>query len=93
MSDPSPFNLDFELPSPDVDIEEMFYDLERASHIENLYSHQADILRLYCKDKKTASDVGIELPTGSGKTLVGLLIGEWRRRTMGQRILYLCPNK
>jgi len=76
-----------------MDIEDMFRDLERAEHIENLFPYQADILRDYCEKHVQTSDVGIELPTGSGKTLVGLLIGEWRRRTLNQRILYLCPNK
>jgi hypothetical protein len=32
------------------------------------------------------------LPTGSGKTLIGLLIGEWRRRRFGERVVYLCPT-
>lgn len=33
------------------------------------------------------------LPTGSGKTLVGLLISDWRRRTLGHRVVYACPTK
>jgi hypothetical protein len=33
------------------------------------------------------------MPTGSGKTLVGILLGEWRRRTFGERLLYLTPTK
>src|SRR5690606_24272147 len=37
-------------------------------------------------------DVAFELPTGSGKTLVGLLLGEWRRRRFGERCVYLCPT-
>ncbi|NDB85585.1 MAG: DEAD/DEAH box helicase, partial [Alphaproteobacteria bacterium] len=31
-------------------------------------------------------------PTGSGKTLVALLIAEWRRRKYKEKILYLCPT-
>ena len=38
-------------------------------------------------------DVALELPTGSGKTLVGLLIAEWRRRTKRERCVLLCPTK
>jgi hypothetical protein len=34
----------------------------------------------------------MELPTGRGKTLVGLLVGEYRRRTFGDRVAFLCPN-
>src|SRR5262249_16188817 len=30
---------------------------------------------------------------GSGKTLVGLLIAEWRRRKYGERVVYLCPTR
>lgn len=39
------------------------------------------------------SDVALQLPTGSGKTLVGLLIGEWRRRKFGERVVYLAPTR
>ncbi|MBD8205179.1 DEAD/DEAH box helicase [Microbacterium sp. CFBP 8790] len=38
-------------------------------------------------------DVALELPTGSGKTLVGLLIAEWRRRKYQHRVVYACPTK
>jgi hypothetical protein len=31
--------------------------------------------------------------TGSGKTLVGLLIAEWRRRKYTERVVYLCPTR
>ncbi len=49
------------------------------------------MLDLYIKnvDKKT---VALELPTGSGKTLVGLLIGEYRRRKNKEKVLFLCPT-
>ena len=62
--------------------------------VEGLLSHQADILREYCKGTVlNKSDVAIELPTGSGKTLIGLLIGEWRRRHFGERVVFLCPTR
>ncbi len=34
-------------------------------------------------------DVALELPTGTGKTTVGLLIAEWHRRRTGNRVAYL----
>ncbi|MCZ2766920.1 DEAD/DEAH box helicase family protein [Lacticaseibacillus paracasei] len=37
-------------------------------------------------------DVAIELPTGSGKTLVGLIIGEYRRRKRGEQVVFVCTN-
>jgi hypothetical protein len=35
----------------------------------------------------------LQLPTGSGKTLVGLLLAEWRRRKFKERVVYLCPTR
>ena len=54
-------------------IESMFMDLRNRS-VQALFAHQADILRKYEAEMMQKSDVAIELPTGSGKTLVGLLI-------------------
>ncbi len=47
----------------------------------------------YADDYSDKLDVAMQLPTGSGKTLVGLLIGEWRRRKFRERVVYLCPTK
>lgn len=58
-----------------------------------LWSHQADQLRTYSEEHRETPDVALELPTGSGKTLVGLLLAEWRRRALGQRVVYACPTK
>lgn len=58
-----------------------------------LWSHQADILRDYKEKAETTADVALELPTGAGKTLVGLLLAEYRRRALGQRVAYVCPNR
>jgi hypothetical protein len=58
-----------------------------------LLSHQADLLRSYLAVHTQHCDIALQLPTGSGKTLVGLLIGEWRRRKYGERVVYLCPTR
>ena len=77
-----------------TDIESLFKDLKnRAPSIRDLYSHQADVLRDYSSSHLSSKDVSIELPTGSGKTLVGLLIAEYRRRILNERVLYICPTK
>lgn len=77
-----------------VDPEALFGELPRTpSGVGALWSHQADQLRTYAKEHSGTPDVALELPTGSGKTLVGLLISEWRRRTLGQRVVYACPTK
>jgi Type III restriction enzyme, res subunit/Helicase C-terminal domain len=72
--------------------EALFHDL-RLKRVEGLLSHQADILRAYHGETLNAPDVALQLPTGSGKTLVGLLIGEWRRRHFQETVVYLCPTK
>ena len=59
----------------------------------DLMPHQRDILRDYENSMVGESDIAIQLPTGSGKTLVGLLIAEWRRRKFNERVIYLCPTK
>lgn len=77
-----------------ADPEALFGELPRTpSGVGALWSHQADQLRTYATDHRETADVALELPTGSGKTLVGLLISEWRRRTLGQRVVYACPTK
>ena len=76
-----------------TDPESLFHDLIITDpNIKSLWSHQADILRGY-KKYISSSDIALELPTGTGKTLVGLLIGEFRRRAFEERILYLCPTR
>lgn len=69
--------------------EELFAKLpNRANTHGYLRGPQADALRDYAslKDK---CDIACELPTGTGKTTVGLLIAEWRRRQTGDRVAYL----
>ena len=72
----------------------MFKELRnRSPDIKDLFSHQADILREYQKSHIDSPDVSLEIPTGSGKTLVGLLIAEYRRRFLNERVLYLSPTR
>lgn len=60
---------------------------------QDVMPHQRDILRDYGDKMVDECDVALQLPTGSGKTLVGLLIAEWRRRKFEERVVYLCPTK
>lgn len=70
----------------------LFRDLPRRKHA-SLYDHQGQILRTYVAKAVDTPDVALQLPTGSGKTLVGLLLAEWRRRKYGERVVYLCPTR
>lgn len=88
------FKTDFAKTAGPADPETLFHNLRgRAPDIKHLWSHQADLLRAYHQECLEAGDVAVELPTGSGKTLVGLLIAEWRRQSLGTRVAYLCPTR
>jgi len=72
-------------------IEEMYVDY-KSRNIKGPVDHQTDMLRKYT-EKYKCQNIALELPTGSGKTLVGLLIAEWRRKKFDEKVLYLCPTK
>lgn len=77
-----------------ADPETLFGELpRRRDGVGALWSHQVDQLRTYSGSHQNTADVALELPTGSGKTLVGLLIGEWRRRSRRERVVYACPTR
>ncbi|WP_123102156.1 DEAD/DEAH box helicase [Acidithiobacillus sulfuriphilus] len=69
--------------------EELFAKLpNRVKSHGYLRGPQTDALRDYIKLQDN-TDIACELPTGTGKTTVGLLIAEWRRRQTGERVAYL----
>ena len=70
--------------------QEMYQD-NKSKKIMGLLDYQSAMLEKFIEniDKKI---LALELPTGSGKTLVGLLIGEFRRRQNKEKIIYLCPT-
>jgi hypothetical protein len=70
----------------------MFRDIKRRK-VPGALPHQAKIWGEYCKPEFLgAADLALQLPTGSGKTLVGVCIAEWRRRRFKERVVYLCPT-
>lgn len=82
----------FRKPNPTASVstpEDLFYTLSgRAKTHAYLRGPQQDALREYAK-AKDAPDIAFELPTGSGKTTVGLLIAEWHRRKSRGRTAFL----
>ena len=70
--------------------QEMYQD-NKLKKIMGPLDYQAVMLDKYIEnyDEKT---LALELPTGSGKTLVGLLIGEYRRRKNKEKVVFLCPT-
>lgn len=88
--------LAFKTTSPTLSATEspatLFQTLTRRK-LPDVMTHQRDMLRAYGDQMLGESDIALQLPTGSGKTLVGLLIAEWRRRKFKERVLYLCPTR
>lgn len=74
--------------SPDL----LFRELPRRT-VPDVLPHQRDMMRRYADEGQDKPDIALQLPTGSGKTLVGLLIAEWRRRKYNEKIIFLCPTK
>lgn len=70
----------------------LFRDLARDPEVRFLWGHQDRVLERY-EERIEKLDLALELPTGTGKTLIGLLIAEWRRRARKERVLYLCPTR
>jgi superfamily II DNA or RNA helicase len=59
--------------------ERMFRDFTDRK-LKGLLTYQGKVLAEYQSTALEKPDVAFKLPTGSGKTLVGLLLAEWRRR-------------
>jgi hypothetical protein len=69
--------------------EEKFYKLSgRAKSHGYLRGPQQDVLREYAGKHRSSRDVAFELPTGTGKTAVGLLVAEWWRQ-QSRKVAYL----
>lgn len=64
-----------------------------ANAVSSLWIHQGDVLRAYAEKSQGQSDLALELPTGTGKTLPGLLIAEWVRRKAEGPVLYGAPTR
>jgi hypothetical protein len=78
-------NTNFDTP------QEMYKDYKKRT-IQGTLDYQSKMIDNYMQQAFKKRDVALELPTGSGKTLIGLLIGEFRRRKNKEKVVYLCPN-
>ncbi|MFF3878045.1 DEAD/DEAH box helicase [Streptomyces sp. NPDC001978] len=80
--------------TPPESPETLYRDLPRSPDgVPGLWLHQGDLLRSYKAHHLDTDDLALELPTGTGKTLPGLLIAEWVRRTTNKRVAYACPTQ
>ena len=75
--------------------QEMFQD-NKLKTIMGLMDYQSQTIDNYMAtingNQIRNKNVAFELPTGSGKTLVGLLIAEFHRRKHQRKCLFLCPT-
>lgn len=72
---------------------ELYRDLpRRPGAVPGLWAHQSEMLKTFTA-KADEPDVALELPTGTGKTLTGLLLAEWTRRKRRSRVIYACPTQ
>jgi len=72
---------------------ELYRDLpRRPGAVPGLWAHQSEMLKTFTS-KASSPDVALELPTGTGKTLTGLLVAEWTRRKRRSRVIYACPTQ
>ena len=93
-SESFPFRIPSRRGIKPTDPETLFRSLSRRSpHVQHLWAHQADVLRSWHAKHADTSDIALELPTGTGKTLIGLLIADYVRQTREERVAYLCPNR
>lgn len=74
-------------------LEELYKELPRMrGAVPGLWLHQGDVLRAYLAEHQNTPDLALELPTGTGKTLVGLVVAEWVRREGAGPVAYACPT-
>ena len=75
-----------------VDPLAIFEKLTLRGSIENIWAPQGEALKAWHKDHRDASDVVVQLNTGGGKTLVGLLMAQSLVNEKHGHVLYVCPN-
>ena len=74
-----------------VDPLEIFKKLTLRGSIENIWEPQGEALKKWQK-KRNDPDVVVQMNTGGGKTLVGLLIAQSLVNETKGHVLYVCPN-
>jgi hypothetical protein len=71
--------------------QEIFNKLTLRGSIGNIWQPQGEALKKW-QGKRSDSDVVVQMNTGGGKTLVGLLIAQSIVNETKGRVLYVCPN-
>lgn len=74
-----------------IDPLNIFKKLTLRGSIENIWEPQAEALKNWHKSRDDP-DVVVQMNTGGGKTLVGLLMAQSLVNETKERVLYVCPN-
>lgn len=86
--------LGFKIPSKNTFIPTSPIELfNKLGKVERLSLQQGQSLEEYEKISEKCTDIAIEMPARHGKTLVGGLIGEFRRLEKGWRVVYCCATR
>lgn len=75
-----------------VDPNKIFKGLTLRGSIENIWGPQESALRKWHEQYRSCPDNILEMNTGGGKTLVGLLMAQSLMHETNGHVLYLCPN-
>src|SRR6266699_5370730 len=78
-------------PGPPRDYQDFWSGLQRDPKYEYYRAHQLKALEEYDQIPVTQRDVAICLPTGTGKTVIGLSLSRYAQVRRKQRVLYLSP--
>ena len=74
-----------------IDPLEIFKSLTLRGSIENIWEPQAEALREWHKSRNVP-DVVVQMNTGGGKTLVGLMVAQSLLNELNRRVIYVVPN-
>jgi hypothetical protein len=77
---------------PSLDFSERLHSLAPGVFPDGLRPAQAHVLSAFGELHTSTPDLGIELPTGEGKTLIGLLIADWAL-DQGMSVAYLTGTR
>src|SRR6266568_588426 len=70
----------------------IFKSLTLRGTVQNVWGPQAEALTAWHDKYRNESDVVIQMNTGGGKTLVGLLIAQSLVNETKGKVLYVCPT-
>ncbi len=75
----------------EINPRKIFDKITLRGSIKNIWEPQAEALRDWHK-KRTVNDVVIQMSTGGGKTLVGLMIAQSLLHELNRRVVYVVAN-